>query len=188
MKTLSGFLAVLFISIVSVVANAQQNDLSSRHQYVALPSDQGILVLASQPDSPLEFTNSELLVDVNGPSGLWVKAFGLRNRGTKPIRAYWVAAVGQEEWSWKAPDSSRFIMPGQMAEPLSKSKSEIVPLTKELREKLKLEGPMKGIVVFAVKRVEFADGSTFDQPGYASMLEYFEKFYNMSEPTDIDSK
>jgi hypothetical protein len=75
--------------------------------------------------------------------GLWRTDFKLRNRGKKPIRAYMVAAIGLSEWEWKSPNSAHYIMPGQVAA-LPGEEGEEVPLTEDLRDKLKLRGPMKG--------------------------------------------
>lgn len=41
-------------------------------------------------------------------------------------------------------------------------RSEIVPLSKELSEKLRLKEEMKGIVVLMVVSVEFSDGTKYD--------------------------
>jgi hypothetical protein len=145
------------------------------NRFVVIPRDQGLILVVSQPDCPLKFEDVELLSDMRG---VWVKSFKLRNQGTKPISAYTVAAIWSNEWGWEAPDSARYIMPGQTAKPLGpENKVEIVPLTKSLREKLKLEGPMKGIVALIVVRVKYADGSAFEEKGYESQLEYFGKLY-----------
>ena len=52
---------------------------------------------------------------------------------------------------------------------------EIVPLTKEVREKLKLEGPMKGVTILMVVSVEYADGTSYNDEITSKALEnYFE--------------
>jgi hypothetical protein len=166
---------LLYVSALGVVTAQQDNP---KRRFVVLPPEQGMLVVASQPNSPLEFIDPKLLVDVKGPSGLWVKSFGMRNRGTKPIRSYTVAAADQGEWRWEAPDVSHYIMPGQTAPPLIEDgKNEIVPLTDQLRESLKLHGPMKGIVALIVVQVEYADGSAFQERAYGALNEYFERVY-----------
>lgn len=154
-------------------ASAQKSDSRAERRLAVIPPDQGILVVANQQDSPLEFVNPKLLVDMHG---LWKTDFKLRNRGTKPIRAYTVAAIGLNEWGWKATDSSHYIMPGQV-DSLPGEEGELVPLTEELRDKLKLRGPMKGIMALTVVRVEYADGSAFEEKAYEAQKEYFEKLY-----------
>lgn len=49
-------------------------------------------------------------------------------------------------------------------------KDEIVPLTDELREKLKLKGEMKSIVILMIVNVEFTDGTEYsDEKTYQAM-------------------
>ena len=80
-------------------------------------------------------------------------------------------------------------MPGQIAPPLAPdNKVEIAPLTKALREKLKLQGPMKGIVALIVVRVEYDDGSLFEENGYESQKEYFDKLYGLMNPGEGKAK
>jgi hypothetical protein len=179
------FLCLMAICAMTT-ANGQQSSSQDEHQFVVLPSDQGLLLIASQPDCPLKFEDAKLLMNLKGH---WVKSFELHNQGTKPIRAYTVASIGTNEWGWEAPDPTHYIMPGQIAPPLGEEegKDKIVPLTKELREKLKLQGPMKGIVALIVKRVEYADGSVFEEKAYESQEEYFDKVRGMMSMLD-DSK
>jgi hypothetical protein len=156
-------------------ARGQQSDPEEGHRFAIVPSDQGLLVVVNQPESPLEFVNPKLLASMRGT---WRPDFRLRNRGTKPIRAYTVAAIANAEWGWTARDSDHYIMPGQVAPPLGKGEEgKIVPLTEELRDKLKLRGPMKGIMALTVVRVEYADGTVFEDKGYEAQREYFERLY-----------
>jgi hypothetical protein len=158
------------------LARGQQGDTEEKHSFAIVPSDQGLLVIVNQPESPLEFVNPKLLADTR--SRPWSPDFTLRNRGTKPIRAYTVAVIGLSEWGWKAQDSDHYVMPGQVAPPLGKGEEgELVPLTEELRDKLKLRGPMKGIMALTIVRVEYGDGTVFEDKGYEAQREYFEKLY-----------
>lgn len=152
---------------------AQDRKSSDREQFVVVPSDQGLALIVPQPDSPLKFEDPKLVTKIGAP---WMKSFKLRNTGTKPIRAFTVAAAASGEWGWQAPDPSQNLMPGELA-PLGDNNYEIVPITEELRDKLKLRGPMKGIVALIVVRVEYADGSVFHEPAYNSLKEYFERIY-----------
>jgi hypothetical protein len=172
-------LLCFLVVCVSGIASGQQNNSQDEHQFVWLPRDQGLLLIASQPDCPLKFEDAKLLMNTRGQ---WFKSFELRNQGTKPIRAFTVAAVGTNEWGWEASDPTHYIMPDQMAPSLGEEsgKDKIVPLTKELREKFKLQGPLKGFVVLIVVRVEYADGSVFVEEGYKNQEEYFQKLYGMA--------
>jgi Carboxypeptidase regulatory-like domain len=177
MRMQLGVLCILCLCGIGAV-RAQQTNTPAKHRFVVLPPDQGRLLLLPQPACPLELIDPKLLVYVDEHPGLWAESFELRNRGTKPIRAYSVAVLALKEWAWEATDSGNYIMPGKTAPPLVKGgEDEIIPLTDELREKLELRGPMKGIVALIVKRVEYADGSVFQESAYDAFEEYFEKLY-----------
>ena len=151
-------------------ASSRQSEAKVEHRLAVV---QGILVIANQPESPLEFVDPKLMVDMRG---LWRTDFKLRNRGKKPIRAYTVAAIGVNEWGWKASDSAHYVMPGQVVS-LPREAGEVVPLTEDLRDRLKLRGPMKGILALVAVRVEYSDGTTFEEKGYEAQKEYFERLY-----------
>ena len=170
-----------------IAVSGQQVESLDEHRFVVLPSDQGLIMVVSQPDCPLKFEDVKLLVNMKGA---WIKSFKLRNQGTKPIRNYTIAAIGSDEWSsGEAANSTDYIMPGQIAPPLGPDKKvEIIPLTKALREKLKLQGPMKGIVALIVVRVEYDDGSLFEDKGYESQKEYFDKLYGLMNSSEGKAK
>ncbi|HEY3039206.1 MAG TPA: hypothetical protein VGJ66_10740 [Pyrinomonadaceae bacterium] len=181
------FTFLLLLCAGAVIAvSGQQVDSPDEHRFVAVPGDQGLILVVSQPDCPLRFEDVKLLVNMKGA---WVKSFKVRNQGTKPIRNYTIAAIASDEWSWEAPNSAHHIMPGQTAPPLGPdNKVEVVPLTKALREKLKLQGPMKGIVALIVVRLEYDDGSVFEEEGYESQKEYFERLYGVMNPSEGKAK
>ena len=168
------FTLLLLLCACAVIAvSGQQVDSLDEHRVVVIPSDQALIMVVSQPDCPLRLEDVKLYMNMRGA---WLKSFKVRNQGTKPIRNYTIAALASDEWGWEAPDSTHYIMPGQTAPPLRPdNKVEIVPLTNALREKLKLEGPMKGIVALMVVRVEYDDESVFEEKAYESQKEYFEK-------------
>jgi hypothetical protein len=169
-------LVLLAILCVAATVSGQQSGTETAHVLAILPPDQGILVVIQQADCPLTFEYPKLLINMKG---VWVKSFRLRNRGTKPIRAFTVAAAGTNEWGWEASGPAHYVMPGQIAPSMGDGNNTIVPLTKELREKLKLQGPMKGIVALVVVRVEYTDGSMFEEKAYDSQKEYFENLYEI---------
>lgn len=178
---------LLFCAGAVITVSGQRVESLDEHRFVVLPPDQGMIMVVSQPDCPLKFEDVKLLVNMKGA---WRKSFKLRNQGTKPIRNYTIAAIGSDEWSsGEAANSTDYIMPGQIAPPLAPdNKVEIVPLTKALREKLKLQGPMKGIVALIVVRVEYDDGSLFEENGYESQKEYFDKLYGLMNPGEGKAK
>src|SRR5260370_37983381 len=86
----------------------QQSNSQDEHRFVVMPREQGLLLIAPQPDSPLKFENARLLVNIK--SGLWVKSFELRNRGEKPIRGFTVAAARLGECGWDASRDRHYIL------------------------------------------------------------------------------
>jgi hypothetical protein len=165
------FLCLWFACVVSTVS-AQQASYQEEHRFVMVPRDQGMYLIAPQPDSPLKFEDVKLLANMRG---LWLPSFRLRNGGSKPIRAFTVAAAGSGEWSWEAPNPEQYVMPGQFAPLFEDSKDQIVLPTEELRNKLKLRGSMKGVLVLVVVRVDYADGTKFREEAYEELRYYFEK-------------
>lgn len=155
----------------------QKSDRSKKPSHVVIPREIALPVVASQPESPVQFEKVQLVHDVNGGG---VVAFQLRNTGTKPIRSVTFAVLYSHGSSWL--DSrprvlgTPLIMPGELV-PLAEDDKQgmIVPLTNELRDKLKLRGPMQAVTVFMIVSVRFADGSTYnEEPTYRALKTYFE--------------
>src|SRR5436309_2211918 len=165
------FAFALVIGGTVIYANAQNIDLTEIHQFVVMPRDLTVPLLVAQPDAPLEFTDTTLLVNVR--TGHWIPSFRIRNRGTKPIAAFTVASAGADEWEWKADASTDDLMPGRVMSLGEDSSDEIIPLTERLRDKLKLRGPAKGIIALLVVRVQYADGSEFRETGYEALGKFF---------------
>lgn len=172
-------LCVLFLS-GGITSGGQQNTRESRQRYVVPPAENILLVVAAQPDSPIQFEDTQLIV--SAVDSEWGLTGQVRNRGSKPIRHFtpviWVSwgtggTLGGSEWSsGKATD--KVFMPGQIIK--QNCKGEIVPLTDELRDKLKLRGPMQAVAVLMVERVVFDDGSIYsDEQTSTSLRKYFEK-------------
>ncbi|MDT4952967.1 MAG: hypothetical protein QOJ02_1105 [Acidobacteriota bacterium] len=143
-----------------------------KQRAVMVPPEIILPVVVSQPDCPLQFENVVLLKYLNGLGG---EAYQLRNRGTKTIRSYMLATLttagtGDETTTDKS------LKPGQTSPPPHEGDEvEVVRLTDELRDKLKLRGPITGVIFFMVVRVEFADGTVFsDELAYKALREYFE--------------
>jgi hypothetical protein len=161
--------------VLGVAGNAVsgQEASSKETQFVVMPRDIGQVLVVAEPESPLEFVETKLLLNLS--SRLWAPSFRLRNCGTKPIRAFTVAAAGAGERSWKADSPAKYLIPGQiMALNGDGRDDEIVPLTEELRNRLGLRGPMKGITALLVVSAEYADGSHFQEGGYEELTDYLD--------------
>jgi hypothetical protein len=147
-------------------------------RHVAVPREVILPVIASQPDSPLQFEDVRYLAQTDGDNAGF--CFRLRNRGGKPVRGVSFAAVspGGGGWldSWPRKVTSEVVMPGQVVPLSNESEQEVVVrLTDEVRDKLKLRGPMKVVTVLMVVRVKFADGSVYeDESTYKALQTYFE--------------
>lgn len=131
-------------------------------------------VVAYQPDCPLRIEDIKLLQFVKG--GGSSQSLRVRNTGKKAIKSYTIGTWNSVGTGW---DVERPIvenlLPGETAIPPG-SEVEVVPLTKELRDQLGLNGEMQAIVVFVVIRVEFADGSFYDgEPLYKALKAHLNK-------------
>lgn len=168
------YVSILSLALVFalVPAKGQQIDKGKKNQYVVVPAETILLSIANQPDSPLQFEQAKYLAHIGGGGG---PSYQLRNRGTKPIRAFTVASLNTSGTggSWGLTEAA--IMPGQLVPIQSDPDDEIVPLTDELRRKLNLQGTTKAVVVLMVVRVEYKDGTTYDDsPKYKVLQSYFE--------------
>jgi len=154
----------------------QQRTGQERPRLVIIPREIALPVIAHQPSCPLQFENVLILGSVEGGGS---PSFQVRNQGSRPIRAYEIAVLTSAGTGWgqkfEAKTPEELMLPGQSAPQLPPSQSEILPLTNELRAKLKLQGAMKGIFVFMVVRVVFTDNSTYiDESAYKALAAYFE--------------
>lgn len=176
-------LCLVCLCTSSAFGQAKQGVQEESKLYVTVPREVALPVIASQPDSPLQAEKAVLVQNIeDGRVGVTLQ---LRNRGTKPVRSFSYALLYSSEGGWLnswpgGRITDELVMPDQIV-PFADNyhQAEIVPLTKELRDKLKLQGAMKTIAVFMVVRVRFADGSTYDDESTYKALESF--FDDMSE-------
>ena len=172
----SQFKSEVFLCLCLCVGTVVGQDLSSqeKEKFVMAPREVVLVAVAYQPDCPLQFEKVSLLAGVKG-GGL--TSYDLRNRGTKSIRALTVGDSTGDRLSWDVARYHGPVPPGELV-PLGEGGEDwiqIVPLTKELREKLKLQGPMQGLLVLMVIRVEFTDGTVYeDEAVYKAMRSYMD--------------
>jgi len=171
MRNVIYVLVFLFaLSAGSKTGSAQNTDPKERHQYVIAPRDFALPVIVAQPDSPLDFVETQTLINID--TRVFTPSFRLRNHGTKPIRSFTVATAGNSEWNWTAKNSGDYFLAGQIKTLEEDNRDEVVPLTDALRDRLKLSGSMKGFMVLLVVSVEYADGSVFHETGYEALNDY----------------
>lgn len=164
-------LSLLFFFCIAI--RAQDPKRVEKSQFVPVPREIALPVIVFQPDCPIEFEKVERLA---GLAGGGTSAYKLRNRGFKAVRGFTIAYLFGDgtggSWSWGG--NSGPVAPGELVPMLTGADDqEVIPLTEGLREKLGLRGPMKGVIFYMTKRVEFADGSVYaDETAYKALAEY----------------
>jgi hypothetical protein len=152
-------IALVFLSFTGLIRGQQTTEVKPKA--VIVPADIYLPIIVPQPLCPLQF---EKILIVKYLDKRQVEFYEVRNLGQKPIRSYTYAAVTStdlEEMYSREPSDS--IMPNEvMVFPDDTRSIDFVPLTDELRDKLKLRGPMKEAIIFMILNVEFADGSRYD--------------------------
>jgi hypothetical protein len=158
---------------------AQQG--SDELKFIIAPKDTYLLTIASQPDCPIQIENAKLLLAIG--VGNWGASYRLRNAGTKALRVHsitlsmWTAQGVGSTWQVVTQDTDKAVLPGEVITIREDDcEIEIVPLTDEIRDKMKLRGPLHAVVVLMVEQVKFADGSVYSDERTAKALQsYFQK-------------
>jgi len=171
------FLGCAFVLTAGSVAG-QDSGGAGRAKGVLIPPEIALPVVVSQPDCPLKLEDVVLvkIFDVG-----MEERFRVRNTGAKPIRSYTIGVWNSVQTGWFAGGpimlGNRLLFPGETYTQFEGSnKTEIVPLTDGLRDKLKLRGPMQAIVVLMITRVEFADGTVYNaEPTFEALQAHFEE-------------
>lgn len=160
-----GKLLVLLFIFPPVIALSGQSTQQSPDQCFDVHGETIHPVIAYQSDCPIEFTKVRVVGCLGG--GNWYM-YQIRNRSMKPIIAYTIntitsAGTGNEA-SFIADTKREQLMPGEIR-PTSMEKSwrvTIVPNPDKLKPKSNANNIMKGIVIYMIRRVEFADGSIYN--------------------------
>lgn len=145
-------------------------------QYVEVPRDITLHVIAVQPGCPIKFEKVRRIAGVDGGFG---SSYLIRNIGEKPIRSVTVASSDASINTFGV-ERGVFLKPGQLMTefvPNCKgcAKEEIIPLTDELREKLNLKGSMRSVVVLMVTNIEYTDGTKYsDETTYIALQDFFD--------------
>lgn len=176
-------LCLVLWSFTSAVV-AQHAVSEQNRRYVVVPPENFLLTVAAQPDCPLRIENAKFLM---GADQGWAVSCQLRNQGTKPIRfltlVAWTTYGTGGTLSSAGRHGDKLIMPGQMLACNEDSKEEIMPLTDDLRDKLKLRGSMKAVIVLMVESIKFADGSSYgDEATSTALRAYFQDLPERPEP------
>ncbi len=169
---------------VSISEAQETKETLAREQSVVVPRNIALPAIASQPECPLEFENSVFVAHLKGGGG---ETFRLRNRGNKPIRKFTIAAVTSNgtgwQTDWPTNHSSVLVMPGDLAPSgFEINQLQIEPLNDSFKKKRKLDGPMMAVSVLIVVRVEFSDGTIYDDSATFKALEAY--FNDLAMKTD----
>lgn len=167
-------LLMLLLTVATANTVKDKTVMQSKIREVGVPRDVVMPLSAYQPDCPLKLIFVRLNKSFDG--GAPYPIIRLQNIGNKPIRAYNIAYLipGGTGGAWTS--KGERILPGELIpEKKTPAANGDLQLTDSLRRALKLEGPMQAVWVFMVVRVEFEDGSIFeDEKGYGSLKDYFE--------------
>ena len=181
---------VLFLSLLVLFAvnrvSGQASQQKDTRRYVAVPSENMLLVIASQPAAPIRFEDTRLLMSDEGHE--LAISYRLHNVGTKPIRyltpVMWTSIGTGGTLSGSGPSSGRIsdelLMPGQTR--AEESPGAIIPLSDAMREKLELRGSMRTIIVLMVQSITFADGTSYsDESTSKALRTYFQGLSDKAE-------
>jgi hypothetical protein len=173
MKFLKTIVLLCLLSGATFGQNATGKN-SQKAQYVKVPAEKVTVAVAQQPDSPLRIEEAAFLLRVDQP-GMMLQ-YTVRNVSPKPVRLFisdrWnTEGVGGTLNLWDAKAKRRdFLQPGEALQPSTEGKDiQIVPLTNDLRRSL-LKDKERVIYILVINRVEFADGSIFEDSATSAAI------------------
>jgi hypothetical protein len=171
-------LAVLVFTILLLLGNSSKAISQSSKKAVKIPQDIILPMIVYQPDCPLKLTSTDVWLYLSGGEEIYLV---YRNDGTKPVKSCKVGYISTKGISgtiaFENTDGST--MPGKELSIGRPPYEQLVPLTDELRKQLGIQGPMRSVIMVAVLRVEFADGSVYDNEQlYKEIKDHFKQLCN----------
>ncbi|HKO42012.1 MAG TPA: hypothetical protein VJU84_01875 [Pyrinomonadaceae bacterium] len=172
---------LLTVICFCVAGSVAAQERLEKRKIVTPPNDTYLIAVASQPDCPIQIENAKLQFAVTGGSS-WGASYRLRNAGTTPLSirsitlAMWTVSGAGATWQELIQDSQKPVLP-QALIPLRQfnSTTENVPLTDEIRDQMKLRGPLRAVVVLLVEQITFSDGSLYSDEATSKALQaYFQ--------------
>jgi hypothetical protein len=137
-----------------------------------------LLLVASQPDSPLLIEEPRLLVDLSNPSEKPRFEYTLRSISKRPIRSYTIAVWWHNQTGGTLGNGKpldKLIQRGELIQTHG-TDYQLVPLSDDLRQKLGQR--MRAFVVLMVYQVRFQDGTEYNgEPLANSVLQFFEDYF-----------
>jgi hypothetical protein len=171
------FCLIWVLVLTSTLPFVARSEVKAKELCFLVPSEDLLVVIANQPDCPIEFVTAYCVGFTDGGTR---NVYQVRNRAKKSIKRYSIAIVsseGTDSSSSIAIDGSDYqFLPGDTRPSLDDLNLDIIPLTDQLRGKYRINGKMKAIRIFIVVRAELADGSIYDATSkYKSLTTFFKK-------------
>lgn len=147
-------------------------------QYVVAPPENVLLAVASQPNCPLLIEEPMLLIGAK-PGLQPIFRYRLRNVSEKTVLRYslvfWTSnGTGDSLGNGGNPVPEK-ILPRDVWQP-PRQNIDVLSLSEELRNTLKLTGHMQSVTVLMVRRVVFEDGTSYNADNTSEALgQFFEK-------------
>jgi hypothetical protein len=165
---------LLLVAFLSLSIYSQEKVKQEKPLYAVIPSTDVMVMIASQNDSPLQIENARVLYNLN--TNRLSYQWDFRNKGKKPIVGFLVDAWHANGAGGTLTNSreakKEILKPGGFVKD-DLDEKQIVPLTKEIREQLKLNSKMRSFVVLIVRYVFFKDGTQYDGLKTSDLLNDF---------------
>jgi hypothetical protein len=167
-------LGVFFLSAGTIFPQPS----GERIKFIVPPPTDYVLTILSQPECPIRIENPKLLLAVG--FGNWGASFQLRNAAPKALEvqsitfSMWGSGGAGQTWEELAADKYKTVSTGQlitMQEP--SRRPEVVPITDEIRRKMKLSGELKAVVVLMIEQIRFSDGTMYQDLATSKALQTF---------------
>jgi hypothetical protein len=183
-------LVSLALVVIFPVSSAQSQTRSAKHRIVELPRDEVVMVIVSQPESPLKLEAVSFFRDLD--NGKVLQRFRVRNISAKAIAAFTVNSWSMTGSGGTLPvllaNTNTILCPGETLDSFHGEDYEILKLDDIVRKKLKhdfdinLAGKIQNIFFLMVDMVGFIDGTRFSDGSLKEKLGlYLTEHYRFPE-------
>jgi hypothetical protein len=142
---------------------------STKLRLAELPKDEIVMVIVSQPDSPLSLEGVSLLVNLD--NGKILKRYRVRNVSGQAVATFtvnsWSTAGSGGTLPVVMANTNRVLQPGETLDSLEDEDYEIVKFGNDVRSHLKRQfnlectGKIQNVFFLMIDTVGFTDGSQF---------------------------
>jgi len=162
---------------MTVPGVAAQTTDSNPVKVITIPRTLVLPVVVDQPGCPMRLEKVSFVSLLEGGSG--DVEYSFKYTGAKPLQSYtiaWLTIGGAGAvFTYKAKNAAEEIQSNESIPKLhpDPARVENVSLTDEIRRKLKLDGPLQGIAILMIVRLDYADGTGYnDESIYKELVEY----------------